>query len=269
MRTLVHISDLHFGKTDPALLAPLRERIARIAPHLVVVSGDLTQRARPWQFREAKAFLDALPRPQLVVPGNHDVPLYNVFQRMLSPLGKYRRIVTPDLEPSFIDDEIAVVGVNTARSLTWKRGSISAAQVDAVVQKIGGLHDTIAKIVVTHHPFDVPEGHAESDLVRHASRAMERLAKCGADMLLAGHLHQTRTSHSAERYRIPGHSALLVQAGTATSVRGRGETNTFNALHITREDVRIERWQWHPGSNTFELGGAERFLHAPDGWHPV
>ena len=269
MRTLVHISDLHFGKADPALLEPLRERIARIAPHLVVVSGDLTQRARRWQFREAKAFLDTLPRPQLVVPGNHDVPLYNVFQRMLSPLGKYRRIVTRDLEPSYIDDEIAVVGVNTARSLTWKRGSISARQVDAVVEKICGLHETVAKIVVTHHPFDVPEGHTESDLVRHGSRAMERLAECGADILLAGHLHRTRTSHSAERYRIPGHSALLVQAGTATSVRGRGETNTFNALHITREDVRIERWQWRRGSNTFELGAAERFLHAPDGWHPV
>ncbi|HEX7558185.1 MAG TPA: metallophosphoesterase, partial [Usitatibacter sp.] len=123
MRTLVHISDLHFGRVDSALLVPLRERIEALAPHLVVVSGDLTQRATREQFREAKAFLDTLPQPQVVVPGNHDVPLYNVFQRVLSPLGKYLSIVTSDLEPSYIDDEIAVVGVNTARSLTWKRGS--------------------------------------------------------------------------------------------------------------------------------------------------
>jgi 3',5'-cyclic AMP phosphodiesterase CpdA len=268
MRTLVHLSDLHFGKVDPALLVPLRERIERIAPHLVVVSGDLTQRAKPWQFREAKAFLDTLPRPQLVVPGNHDVPLYNVFQRMLAPLARYRRIVSGDLEPSYIDDEIAVVGVNTARSLTWKGGSIDARQVDAVMKKICAVHERVAKIVVTHHPFDVPEGHSESNLVKHASRAMESLAKCGADILLAGHLHRTHTSHSARRYRIPGHSALLVQAGTATSVRGRGEANSFNALHLTPGDVRIERWQWDAAAKAFELGGSERFRHAADGWHP-
>jgi 3',5'-cyclic AMP phosphodiesterase CpdA len=269
MRTLVHISDLHFGRVDGALLAPLRERIEKIAPHLVVVSGDLTQRAKQWQFREARAYLDTLPKPQIVVPGNHDVPLYNVFQRMLTPLRKYRRLVTRDLEPSYIDDEIAVVGVNTARSLTFKHGSINARQVEAVARKICGLHESVAKIVVTHHPFDVPEGHDERELVKNAAGAMAQLAKCGADILLAGHLHQTRTSHSAERYKIPGHSALIVQAGTATSVRGRGELNSFNALHLTREDIRIERWQWEPPSKSFELRGTERFLHAPDGWHPA
>lgn len=269
MRTLVHLSDLHFGRVDAALLGPLRERIGRIAPHLVVVSGDLTQRAKRRQFHEAKAFLDTLPKPQLVVPGNHDVPLYNVWQRMLSPLRKYRSIVTHDLEPSYIDEEIAVVGVNTARSLTFKHGKINDAQVEAVTRKIGGLHERVAKIVVTHHPFDVPEGHDETDLVKNAVAAMERLAASGADILLAGHLHTTRTSHSASRYRIPGHSALIVQAGTATSVRGRGETNSFNALHITRAEIRIERWQWDPGSRAFELGATERFLHSPQGWHPV
>ena len=266
MRTLVHISDLHFGRVDHALLAPLRERIESLSPHVVAVSGDLTQRAKPWQFREAKAFLDTLPQPQVVVPGNHDVPLYNVFQRMFTPLAKYRRFVTHDLEPAYIDDEIAVVGVNTARSLTFKRGSINERQVEGVMRKIGALHEKVARIVVTHHPFDVPEGHRETDLVRHASQAMKKLAQCGADILLAGHLHQTRISHSAERYRIPGHSALIVQAGTATSVRGRGEANSFNALHLTADDLRIERWHWDGSARTFELGATERFLRAPGGW---
>lgn len=269
MRTLVHISDLHFGRVDAGLLAPLRERIGRIAPHLVVVSGDLTQRARRHQFREARSYLDTLPKPQLVVPGNHDVPLYNLWQRMLSPLRKYKHIVTSDLEPSYIDEEIAVVGVNTARSLTFKHGRINERQVAAVTRKIGGLQEHVAKIVVTHHPFDLPEGHDEAALVKNAASAMAELARCGADILLSGHLHQTRTSHSAARYRIPGHSALIVQAGTATSVRGRGEANSFNALHITRSDIRIERWQWDAGSRAFELGATERFLHTPEGWHPV
>jgi 3',5'-cyclic AMP phosphodiesterase CpdA len=267
MRKIVHLSDLHFGKVDPQLLDPLRECVEKIAPHLLVVSGDLTQRAKPGQFREAKAYLDTLPKPQLVVPGNHDVPLYNVFQRLLTPLRKYKRIITRELMPTYIDEEIAVVGVNTARSLTWKDGSINEKQVEAVKAKICGLDERMLKIIVTHHPFDVPDDHNEAELVDHAVRAMKEFAACGADILLSGHLHKTNTTSSAERYKIPGHAALIAQAGTATSVRGRGESNSFNALHLTSDEVTIERWQWNSNSKVFELGGAERFLHAPDGWH--
>jgi 3',5'-cyclic AMP phosphodiesterase CpdA len=267
MRRIVHISDLHFGKVDQELLEPLRRRVEAIAPHLVVVSGDLTQRAKPDQFRAAKAFLDTLPLPQLVVPGNHDIPLFNVFQRLFTPLNKYKRIISEDLEPAYIDDEIAVVGVNTARSLTWKDGNVNREQLASVKAKLCGLDDSVAKIIVTHHPFDIPEDHDESELVDHAARAMKEFAACGADILMSGHLHKTNTSSSSERYKIPGHAALIVQAGTATSVRGRGETNSFNALHITADGVSIERWQWNPHSKVFELGATERFLHAPDGWH--
>jgi 3',5'-cyclic AMP phosphodiesterase CpdA len=267
MRTLVHLSDLHFGRVDPVLIEPLRSRIHALQPHLVVVSGDLTQRAKPDQFREARAFLDSLPKPQLVVPGNHDVPLFNVFQRMLTPLAKYKRIVSRDLEPEYVDDEIAVVGVNTARSFVWKDGSINSRQVAHVKRRICGLDERIVKIVVTHHPFDVPEDHDEAEIVDKAAKAMKVFAECGADLLLAGHLHKTHTTSSAERYKIPGHSALLIQAGTATSTRARGETNTFNCLRITAGDIAIEQWRWNSNSKVFELGPVERFVHAPDGWH--
>ena len=100
MRTLVHLSDLHFGRIDPQLLEPLATKIKEINPDVVAVSGDLTQRARSHQFREARVFLDTLPKPQIVVPGNHDVPLYNVFSRFFSPLDKYRRYITEDLRPT-------------------------------------------------------------------------------------------------------------------------------------------------------------------------
>jgi 3',5'-cyclic AMP phosphodiesterase CpdA len=267
MRTIVHISDLHFGRVDDAVLEPLRSRIHALEPHLVVVSGDLTQRAKPDQFRQAKAFLDSLPRPQLVVPGNHDVPLYNVFQRFLAPLGKYQRIVSQDLEPEFIDDEIAVIGLNTARSNVWKDGRINSEQVERVRSRICGMPEHVVKTVVTHHPFDVPEDHDDSEIVDKAARAMEAFAACGADLLLSGHLHKTNTTSSAERYKITGHSALIVQAGTATSTRARGETNSFNCLRITSDDVAIERWQWNTASKVFEQGATERFVHAANGWH--
>jgi 3',5'-cyclic AMP phosphodiesterase CpdA len=267
VRTIVHLSDLHFGRVDPALLEPLRAKVYEIAPHLVAVSGDLTQRAKPDEFRAAKAFLDSLPKPQIVVPGNHDIPLYNVFQRFFAPLAKYRRFIARDVDPAFADDQMAVVGINTARSLTWKGGRINLEQVEKVRHELRQLPQHVVKIIVTHHPFDLPAGHSESDLVRRADMAMKALAECGADILLSGHLHTTHTTHSAARYRIPGHSALIVQAGTATSTRARGESNSFNALHLGTADVTIERWQWNPGSRHFERTATERFLHAPDGWH--
>ena len=109
MRTLVHLSDLHFGRVDAQLLEPLRAAVVAARPELVVVSGDLTQRARTSEFEQARRYLDRLPQPQIVIPGNHDVPLYRVWERFLSPLGKYRRHIQRDLEPSFVDAEIAVL----------------------------------------------------------------------------------------------------------------------------------------------------------------
>src|SRR5438309_4295198 len=125
MRTVVHLSDLHFGRTDPALIEPLLAALRTIRPTVVVVSGDLTQRAREEEFEQARDFLSRIEVPLVVVPGNHDVPLYRLWERFLSPLGKYQRMIQRDLEPSFVDAEIAVVGLNTARSLTFKNGRIN------------------------------------------------------------------------------------------------------------------------------------------------
>lgn len=267
MRSIVHLSDLHFGKVDPAVLEPLRQRVEKIGPNVVVISGDLTQRAKPGQFREAKAFIDTLPQPQVVVPGNHDIPLFNVFQRVFTPLDKYKRIVSRDLEPSYIDDEIAVIGVNTARSMVWKDGSINSKQVKRVRDQICALDGRVVKIVVTHHPFDVPEDHNEAEIVDKAAKAMKVFAECGADVLLSGHLHKTNTSRSADRYKIPGHSALIVQAGTATSTRARGEPNTFNSLEVTTHEIVLRRWEYSTHSKLFEEGPVERFFRTDDGWH--
>lgn len=224
MRTIVHISDIHFGMADLAVVERLVEKILEIGPDLIVVSGDLTQRARTNQFIEARRFLDRLPQPHIVVPGNHDVPMYNLYDRFLQPLEKYQRHITHDLMPLFCDEEIAVLGVNTARSLTIKGGRISEEQVAEIRKKLDGLSDQKVKIIVTHHPFDLPEGFDEDDIVGRAKEVMPELARYGADVFLAGHLHVSNISHSARRYKLEnGHSALIIQAGTAASVRVRGE----------------------------------------------
>jgi 3',5'-cyclic AMP phosphodiesterase CpdA len=264
MRTLVHLSDLHFGRVDLRILEPLRRTLHALTPHLVVVSGDLTQRARAAQFRAARAFLDTLPQPILTVPGNHDVPLYNVPMRFLAPLRNYRRFVNDEVEPMFIDEEMAVVGINTARSLTFKGGRINAAQARRVRERICHLPDTVAKIVVTHHPFDSPKSGEPGQVVGRARMALEQLAGCGADLLLAGHIHEAHVGTMAGRYRIAGLSALVVQAGTATSTRTRESANSFNVLRLAASHIEIDQYVWD-GSD-FGVAARRAFDHGAAGW---
>ena len=266
MRTIVHLSDLHFGRVHRPALKPLADAVAAIQPDLVAVSGDLTQRARTSQFKEARAFLDSLSAKYLVVPGNHDVPLYNVALRFGDPLGRYRRYITDDLTPSFIDDEMAVLGINTARALVAKGGRVNERQVAEICAEFDRAAGDQARIVVTHHPFDVPDGHAETDLVGRARMAMAAFAKCGVDLFLSGHLHLTRTGSTA-RYKIPGYSALVIQAGTAVSSRVRGEENAFNLIRIERPRITVESHVWQAAVMRFALTESAEFRHSPaEGW---
>jgi len=266
VRTLLHLSDLHFGRTNPATLGPVLSAAEKLRPQLVIVSGDLTQRARGWQFREARDFLAALPRPQLVVPGNHDVPLYNVAFRFLRPLANYRRYITGDLEPYYEDEEIVVIGINTARSLTFKGGRINESQVARVRERLRAVSPGITRIIVTHHPFDLPEGRAEADLVGRARMAMEGFVASGTDVIVSGHLHVFHMGHTSIRYRLPGRSALLVQAGTATSTRERGESNSFNVLRIDPPEISVERHVWTPQARAFVPAATERFRRMGESW---
>jgi 3',5'-cyclic AMP phosphodiesterase CpdA len=266
---VLHLSDLHFGRTNPATLGPLLDTAKALSPHLVLVSGDLTQRARARQFREAAEFLAALPKPQIVVPGNHDVPLYNLFDRFLRPLANYRRYVNPDLQPFYGDQEVVAIGINTARSLTFKGGRINEVQVEAARQRLRGLPDGVTKLLVTHHPFDLPEGHPDDDLVGRARMAMEAFVACGADVIVSGHLHVSHTGHTSIRYRIPGRSALLVQAGTATSTRERGEPNSFNVLRIDRPRIIVERHVFDDASRRFVAAAGESFEKVRETWERI
>src|SRR5947209_9987923 len=269
MRTLVHLSDLHFGRVDYSVVEPLVEKVNEVKPDLSVVSGDLTQRARSQQFKEAREFLDRLPSPQIIVPGNHDVPMHNAYARFFKGLNKYKRYITDDLEPFYSDTEMAVLGLNTARRFTIKYGRVNEDQIAAIRERLCAFGDEVTKIIVTHHPFDLPEGGDENELVGRARLAMETIAVCGADVLLAGHLHLSHTGESSARYKIAGHSALVVSAGTATSTRGRGESNSFNVLRIKHPFINVERLSWAAESARFTPSSTEHFKHTPDGWTRV
>ena len=270
MRKIAHLSDLHFGKTDPDVLPALAATIKAARPDVIVVSGDLTQRAKDHEFQAARAWLDTLAFPRIVVPGNHDVPLYNVFMRAFAPLTRYRRYFGDEMAPFHADGEIAIVGVNTARSLTFKDGRINREQVAATYHRLHGVGEAAVRIIVTHHPFEHggSEGH---DLVGRASMAMTGFAGCRVDLILSGHLHASGTGLSAKRYELAGYSALMIQAGTATSVRRRDEPNSFNMIHVDRLDdgrprITVERWTWNGEGRAFAASTADRFTRKGAEW---
>ena len=266
MRTIAHLSDPHFGRIDPAIVQALITTVTEARPDVVVVSGDFTQRAKEREFQEARRFLDALPSPQIVVPGNHDVPLYNVYARAMKPLRNYQRYISKDLEPFYSDDEITIVGINTARSLTFKNGRINTRQVARSCARLEACGDNRTRVIVSHHPFDLPETHELHGLIGRAHMAMAGFARCRVDLILSGHLHISHTSESAKRYKIPGHSALVIHAGTATSTRGRGELNSFNIIQSERSSVSIQCLAWNRERSSFLPSVAAQFQRTPSGW---
>jgi 3',5'-cyclic AMP phosphodiesterase CpdA len=266
LRTLVHLSDLHFGRLERDILPALTADIVAVKPDVVAVSGDLTQRARSHEFRQARDFLKALPFPKVVVPGNHDVPLYNIISRGLRPFAKYRRYIDDELEPSFADSEIAVLGINTARSFTLKNGRINLRQVARVCEQLQTYPPHVTRIVVTHHPFDLPGASHSGGLVGRANMAMTGFAACHVDLFLSGHLHTSHVGYSATRYKIAGYSALIIQAGTATSTRRRGQANAYNIIRVGRSRVSIDCSTWDPERGRFGISTTERIRRGADGW---
>jgi 3',5'-cyclic AMP phosphodiesterase CpdA len=269
-RTIVHLSDLHFGRVDVAIPPALLRAVAELAPDLVVVSGDVTQRARIKEFKAAADFLGTLPAPLLAVPGNHDVPLYNLVRRWLWPLDRFRRYITSDLTPFYEDSEIAVLGVNTARALTFKDGRINRGQIDAAMQHFAHCGKDVTRIVVTHHAFDTPDPvpgvTATHKVVGRATMAMAGLMRAGVDMILSGHLHLSGVGETTKRYPAPGRAVLLIQAGTATSTRRRGEVNAFNVVRVARHEVTIACMAWRPDEGRFVTASTERFNRTELGW---
>ncbi|MGH7215051.1 MAG: metallophosphoesterase family protein [Tepidisphaeraceae bacterium] len=250
MRTIAHISDLHFGRVDDSVAEGLVGDLHAQSPNLVVASGDFTQRARAKQYAAARAFLGRLPKPQLVVPGNHDIPLWDVVRRFFFPLHRYRWFISKDLRPVHEDDQLLVIGINTARSFSWtwngfwKDGKISEEQLLDVRLRACPLPHTVFKVVVTHHPFIPPPGERLHGIVRGAHRALARMEECGVDLCLAGHLHRGYSGDVRTHFEAVKRSIISVQAGTATSTRRREEPNAYNLITINPDQLSIAVRAW-------------------------
>lgn len=249
MRTIAHISDLHFGTEDKPVAEGLLKDIKELNPSLVVVSGDLTQRARTQQFKDAKEYLDRLEFRKIIVPGNHDIPLFDIIRRFFFPLTKYKKYITDDLTPFYKDEDIAILGLNTARSFTWKNGRISWEQMQKIKDKLCPIKMPLIEILVIHHQFIPAPDNENVDLVGRASKALEVIDECGIDLVLAGHLHEGFTG-DVQTYHPGRRSIIIAQAGTAISQRKRESPNSYNFITIDRKHIMIEIRKWNRNSFT-------------------
>lgn len=269
MPRLIHLSDLHFGAHDPVLVEAVERRLDEETPDLVVVSGDFTQRARTEQFEEAGAFLMRLRdagHEVLAVPGNHDVPLYDVLRRFLSPLTRYKKYIDDSLCPFIELNGAAVMGINTARSLTFKNGHISHEQMALIRDTFARTPVNQPRILVTHHPLfalpvgDGPElGHVMDD----HELALDAIADAGVDLLLAGHNHRASVNDAGSLVKGAG-KALVIQAGTATSTRTRDELQSFNRIEIDGAGVRVTIQHWD--GSAFVSGDSQFFERHDEQW---
>ena len=267
MARLVHLSDLHFGAHDEELVAAVETSVDALKPDLVVVSGDFTQRARTEQFEEACQFLERLRdggHEVLGVPGNHDVPLYDVLRRFLSPLTRYRRFIDETLCPFVEFPGVAVLGINTARSLTFKDGRISEEQVEFIRETFSRTDPEATRVLVTHHPlFALPVGEEVERAVGRQELALDAIEDAGVDLLLAGHAHHASTHDASELVTRSG-GALVVQAGTATSTRTREQKQSFNTIDIDGGKVTVTVNAWT--GDTFKPADAQPYQYQEGRW---
>lgn len=259
MTRIAFLTDLHFGFHRPRLVAPLLAELTAAAPDLVVVAGDLTQRATRSQFAQARSFLDALPAPWLALPGNHDIPLVNLAARLMWPFARYRRRIVAQTAPLIDLPGLRLIGVNTTDPLAHARGTLPAAEIDRIAFDIAARPEAMA-VLVLHHPLYHPPGITKTP-IPEAEAALTRLAAAGAQVILSGHLHEAWAG------TVPGAEAVLqVQGASALCARPEDRQSEFALLEMAPGAVALTRFIAPMDRNRFARGPRRAWHQTPEGW---
>lgn len=265
MSILLHISDTHFGTEQPRVVAALRTLARERLPDLLVFSGDITQRARAGQFQAARRLCDELGIARmLTLPGNHDIPLFDVLSRVARPYGNYLQSFGPRLDPTLETDDFLVIGVNTTRASRHTNGEVSAEQVQRVAAQLRGARPRQLRVVVTHQPAAVFRPEDEPDRLRGAPEALQSWSEAGADLVLGGHIHLPYVLDLRTQPQPTPRPMWCVQAGTAVSSRVRhGTHNSVNLIHWKAAPAgqprtcRVERCDYQSEKGWFETAKME------------
>jgi 3',5'-cyclic AMP phosphodiesterase CpdA len=255
MSTLIQISDPHFGTEQPPVVAALLAFVRRVQPLAAVLSGDITQRARRAQFAAAKRFVDQLGVPHcLVIPGNHDIPLFNLVARLFFPYAGFERAFGALLEPQLQCEAFLLICLNTTRPSRHKDGEISGAQIERVARQLRGANRNQLRIVVTHQPVHVLRESEVHNRVHGYERAVKAWADAGADIIMGGHIHLPYVASLNEHFPDLSRRCWVVQAGTAVSHRIRAKhPNSVNLIHFSAGSGQcgVERWDYDAPSADF------------------
>lgn len=249
MTRIVHLTDLHFGEVKEALVQPLCRAIKKAQPELVVVSGDLVQRARSGQFAQARAFLDGLKTPWIAVPGNHDIPLLNLFQRFLRPFAAYQRWIDVQLEPDLRLGNLRFFGVNSVDPCSWRKGIARQDDIERVCMQIRQGPKDVTNIMIFHHPLEEPEGFEKGE-TRGADQALAKLAEAGLHVVLSGHLHHWNPAPGIDFTHT--RPILQVQNGTALSGRAGEDHHSFAVLDFDGPTLRLTPWFADASAGSFQ-----------------
>ena len=256
---ILHVSDLHFGPPFVREVADEALKSAwELAPDTIVVSGDLTQRAHREQFLAAREFMSQFPAvPQLVIPGNHDVPLYRVFERLIDPHRMYKECISDNLNTVLQLEKAVIVGLDsTAPRTAISNGRIHPSQLEFCENAFKNRSPDVARIVVAHHHFAPAPDYLHDWTMPKAKRAMMRFVELGVSLILGGHLHRAYIGNSLDFY--PGthreRGIIIAQSGTTTSRRGRGreqEKNSFNVIEIFPNSIEITHYLYFNADHGF------------------
>ncbi|HEX6572185.1 MAG TPA: metallophosphoesterase [Steroidobacteraceae bacterium] len=259
MTTLLQVSDPHFGTEQEPVVEALLAFAAAQRPDVLALSGDITQRARARQFEAARRFVERVAAPvTLAIPGNHDIPLFNVPARVLAPYAGFERAFGRDLEPVFDAPGLLVTCVNTTRARRHKDGEVSQEQIQQVVQRLRGADPAQLRIVLVHQPVLAVRADDERNLLHGREEAVHAWVEAGADLVMGGHIHWPYACSLRLAYRDLPRDAWVVQAGTAVSARTRdGAPNSVNLVRCeggsTSRRCRIERWDFAATAGEFAL----------------
>lgn len=262
-----HISDLHFGTLAPRRAEQLTSIINARAPQFCIVSGDITMRARKLEYLLAKNFLQTLTVPLYVVPGNHDIPLLQFWERFLTPFQKFEEHIGPT-QLIVNSSEYRIIGINSASPWTIKNGRIRSRDLASIEAATKNTSDNKLSIVVSHHPL--PWILKRLQLMRLYPQTIDRLLACPVDLYLCGHYHLSRHSFTKDWFsNRTEFQSLFFQAGTALSSRLRGENNSFYFYHYDDFSLTVNQWLWNESANDFLPLPDMHFSKDEHGWHDV
>ena len=270
MTVIAQLSDTHFGTEVPEVVKALRHSLEALQPDIIIFSGDITQRARVTEFKAAASFISALPaRIKFVIPGNHDIPLYNVVQRLFFPLKNYQRFLgTP--QNIYKDDQVVIVGLNATSRWRHTRGKLLHRQITTLFQKACRREHTGIFIVCAHQPLAYAKSEDAENILINAMDTAQLFAESGADIVLSGHVHFPLITTSEEQYPTVHPSFVLSGAGTATSYRiRRGAPNSYNVIRIENQmkpAVSIQLIEYDKETQVFHEKEQKHFVKNAAGW---